>query len=512
MSLDEDKSFYFVADGVVQVFAKAEHQPVVNSTGIWDEEDLNGYQLLNEVGSGGTLSSLFKILNLFTEHIQISWANDESPPEGQHSSPSPGYLSPRLNLTHAHFRSNRAVSDVSMFDLDGRGATPSRSPRPSIRRESVSSPGSTIHPPDVPSPAPSNGSHPRDPSYAPCPRASARQSLLHRGVVARAKEDTTLAVIPAEAFQRLTKKFPKATAHIVQGAVFRYKAKLEKLNLVRHILVILTRFSRVTFNAAHKYLGLTSEVLRTEKAINDIAVHPLPASFYESGGLEKLRQRFDQAPRSDHAGSSEIIDAFSPPRPASQQAGKKKPNGGTMSTEGMQRANLRQSRSNVRPSPSSRKLVQAGDLLSTVGHPSEVFGPKSFAGLTAPRHTRRESMYGSDTDGSLNEDALPQDDFNLKEEVMSCIAKSIGLIQPPSVGDELSESPPLPASDAGGSLFRSSYGSLSLLEMANDGTSSVTGSSSTGEMTGLDNEVEIRFFPAGSTLIHAGERNAGMSF
>lgn len=231
MSLDEDKSFYFVADGVVQVFAKAEHQPVVNSTGVWDEEDLNGYQLLNEVGAGGTLSSLFKILNLFTEHIQISWANDESPSEGQHSSPSSAHLSPRLNLTHAHFRSNRAISDVSMFDLDGRGATPvSRSPLPSIRRESVSSSGSTIHPPDVPSPVPSNGSHPRDPSYAARSRSSARQSPLHRGVVARAKEDTTLAVIPAEAFQRLTKKFPKATGHIVQGAVFRYKAKLEKLN------------------------------------------------------------------------------------------------------------------------------------------------------------------------------------------------------------------------------------------------------------------------------------------
>jgi hypothetical protein len=26
----------------------------------------------------------------------------------------------------------------------------------------------------------------------------------------------------------------------------------------------------------------------------------------------------------------------------------------------------------------------------------------------------------------------------------------------------------------------------------------------------LDNEVEIRFFPADSTLIHAGERNAGV--
>jgi lysophospholipid hydrolase len=37
------------------------------------------------------------------------------------------------------------------------------------------------------------------------------------GTVARATEDSTLAVIPAEAFRRLTKKFPKASAHIVQG-------------------------------------------------------------------------------------------------------------------------------------------------------------------------------------------------------------------------------------------------------------------------------------------------------
>lgn len=40
------------------------------------------------------------------------------------------------------------------------------------------------------------------------------------GAVARATEDTTLAVIPAEAFKRLTKKFPKASAHIVQGNTY----------------------------------------------------------------------------------------------------------------------------------------------------------------------------------------------------------------------------------------------------------------------------------------------------
>jgi lysophospholipid hydrolase len=219
MSLDEDKSFYFVADGVVQVFARAEHQPVAHSSGVWDEEDLNGYQLLNEVGAGGTLSSLFKILNLFTEHVQISWASDESPSEGQHSSPSPTYRSPSPNPTYARLRSNRTISDVPIFDLDGRGTTRiSRSPHPSIRRESVSSSGSTIHPPDAPSPAPSSGSQPRRPSLSTRPRAPPRHTSLHHGVVARAKEDTTLAVIPAEAFQRLTNKFPKATGHIVQGA------------------------------------------------------------------------------------------------------------------------------------------------------------------------------------------------------------------------------------------------------------------------------------------------------
>lgn len=156
----------------------------------------------------------------------------------------------------------------------------------------------------------------------------------------------------------------------------------------------------------------------------------------------------------------------SPKRSVSQKKAGKKANGGNILTEGRQRAGPSQSHSNVRPHISSRKLVRAGDPLSVVGHPSEAFEPKGFAGLTAPRHPRRESMHGWDTDTSANEDSPPLDDFNLKEEVMSCITKSTGLIQPPSVGDEPLESPPFPASESGASSFRSSYGSLSLLTMA----------------------------------------------
>jgi hypothetical protein len=42
-------------------------------------------------------------------------------------------------------------------------------------------------------------------------------SSPNQPTIARAKVDSTLAVLPAEAFKRLTHKFPKASAHIVQG-------------------------------------------------------------------------------------------------------------------------------------------------------------------------------------------------------------------------------------------------------------------------------------------------------
>jgi lysophospholipid hydrolase len=197
MSLDEDKSFYFVVDGVVQVFARAE-QPVKLQSGSWDSEDLNGYQLLNEVGAGGTLSSLFKILSLFTEHVQISWQSEGT---------SSGYQSPRPD---ERTKSHRKDSEVSIFNLD----IPSHPMH--LRRDSVSSSGSTIHAENAISPS---GSSSRPPQSAASvrPPSTAEPDSLHHGVVARATEDTTLAVIPAEAFHRLTQKFPKAAAHIVQG-------------------------------------------------------------------------------------------------------------------------------------------------------------------------------------------------------------------------------------------------------------------------------------------------------
>ncbi|KAM5535816.1 hypothetical protein V8D89_010434, partial [Ganoderma adspersum] len=232
LSLDQDKSFYCVIDGNVQVYAQTGQPMQLGRSGTWDEEDMNGYQLLNQVGSGGTVSSLFTILSLFTENVKMSWQDGDIPDEmseyqgGPSASPSP-----------LRTRTRRSDSDVSQFDLASMQGHRNRA-------ASVSSSGSTVHAANPTTPrrgrsVSGDTRHRRTPngvtpSTTFVSTSSSTETQSHYGVVARAAEDSTLAVIPAEAFQRLTKKFPRAAAHIVQ--------------------VILTRFSRVTFNAAHNYL------------------------------------------------------------------------------------------------------------------------------------------------------------------------------------------------------------------------------------------------------------------
>ena len=206
LSLDQDKSFYCVVEGTVQVFAQTDHSPEVQQS-VWDHEDLNGYQLLNEVGSGGTLSSLFTILSLFTEDVQMSWQDDDS----DLSTDNMAQFDEENPLPPGN-RTRRANSDVSPLRFERESTA---------RRSSNSSTASTIHARGFKSPS-------RDGSISfnqdgPIPHSrhhhhpSRRLTQARRGVVARATVDTTLAVIPAEAFRRLTKKFPKATGHIVQG-------------------------------------------------------------------------------------------------------------------------------------------------------------------------------------------------------------------------------------------------------------------------------------------------------
>lgn len=249
MSLDADKSFYCVVDGNVQVFAPPSNKMDLDNDGgeHWGEE-MNGYQLLNEVGSGGMLSSLFTILSLFTEDVQLHWT-DQGASAAPVSDPTSGASSPGPSSR------GRVDSDVSRMDL-GSTVPGTFSPRkvasPSVK-SSISSSTDTIQnttdpttlntrlntSDDPPGPdwdpqtwSPPSESEPGTPQYDSTrkstgyftPNDSRRsnvpptQSPLQQGTIARAAVDTTLAVIPAEAFKRLTQKFPKASAHIVQGS------------------------------------------------------------------------------------------------------------------------------------------------------------------------------------------------------------------------------------------------------------------------------------------------------
>ncbi|KAF8910065.1 hypothetical protein CPB84DRAFT_1842725 [Gymnopilus junonius] len=511
LSLDQDKSFYCVVEGTVQVFAQTGHSTETQHS-TWDDEDMNGYQLLNEVGSGGTLSSLFTILSLFTEDVQMSWQDDDTDVS----------LDDIINLNEnipplSRQQRKRANSDVPPFDLGLSSSTPSKMPR---RRSSVSSSTSTVHAPEPTSHARAGPDYPTHDNSSTSSRASTphlhrtksvRPTQVHRGVVARATVDSTLAVIPAEAFRRLTKKFPKATGHIVQ--------------------VILTRFSRVTFNAAHKYLGLTSEVLRTEKAINEIACNPLPPSFYEGGGLQYLRHRFDGTSSSTSGSESDYFSFTQSPslytvspslksrESSSSSLGKIDEN--SVHTKGSIYKDFGKS---TKAGKSSRQMVQAGDLLVPKGSANDIFRPlsRSFSVLNTPRVSSLSSGSTDDSDsksksGSQRASRWSADDFDLREEVMSCIAKSIGLLQPPLSGSDSVErspmSPPVDQARKASNSFASPFGSLSLLDLGDDGsTTSASAMSSSNNLSGLDNEVEILFYAAGTTLAKAGELNTGLFY
>ncbi|KAI0316483.1 hypothetical protein OF83DRAFT_1126430 [Amylostereum chailletii] len=487
LALDQDKSFYCVVDGMVQVYAPS-GKPAEFRGGSWDNEDMNGYELMNEVGSGGTLSSLFTILNLFTEDIKVSYQTDDEDMD-----------------TPPVVRMRRADSDVSQLDLDlrDRGVTRTRSPSESSSASTVHADGTSPSPPPAGLRSPSTFSDMRPPSPLRRPtarRMSTVRNQLHHGTVARATEDTTLAVIPAEAFKRLTKKFPKASAHIVQ--------------------VIMTRFSRVTFNAAHKYLGLTSEVLRTEKAINDIACHPLPAAFYEGGGMQQLRQRFDGVASEP----SEAEDDYFSRCSSSTATSSKAPAPSLPSVTSRPYLSESPAMTAARPPTiggrSTRHMVQAGDLLSSTQSDSYKPLTRTISILNTPRLPRGRTTSATILPSQSKLLQLEEDEFDLREEVMNCIAVSIGL-EPNALagGDESVEvSPAFSPTDAsrssrGGNGPFNSFGSLSLLEMGDD-QSSATGASSTanGYMSGLDNEVEILFFPAGSHLARAGEKDTGLFY
>lgn len=296
---DLERSFYIVVDGRVQVYERVvkdeEDDHDQDDTDAWDDDPDHGYQLLNEVRNGGTLSSLFTILSLFTEHVKLRHEDE-----------------PLKEFKRADSRSRTGEEAISPTSGDSTKWKPSSAHGPGLRTKvNVNTRTSPLSNPDhmavfdrdsgtgVPDaaqgiddtmPQQAHGQRFEDgeqdlkqqehqgPRTRPTSTASTETRsfqaprMKRRVIVAKAMVDTTLAVIPAEAFHRLTQKFPQAAAHIVQ--------------------VILIRFQRVTLLTGHKYLGLTKELLRMERSINEIGSYGLPSQFFRPGTMEYLKTKF----------------------------------------------------------------------------------------------------------------------------------------------------------------------------------------------------------------------------
>ncbi|KAJ2330976.1 phosphatidylcholine and lysophosphatidylcholine phospholipase, partial [Coemansia sp. RSA 2681] len=324
----DDQSFYVVIDGQVQIFltddAAGTPDPVAgeplsprpaNDLGIggsspssvgggggraWSEDDgdqsatdeaeSSSAILLNVVGPGDVLSSLFSILSLFTVGVPVRRDVQSQPPATTSAALAAAATTAARHIDQeqrqqrlADYTLGEALPHVDYHGVDAGGARASplmfsnlSSEPPSASTASDYERRSSIGSHVLPDSAISNGHAPRASASA---FSSARfnsistlgePKTLRPNIIARATVDTTLAMIPASAFQRVTRLYPKAAAHILQ--------------------VILTRLQRVTFTTLYDYLDLPNELVSIERAISGLARYPLSNKLASSNVLRDIKE------------------------------------------------------------------------------------------------------------------------------------------------------------------------------------------------------------------------------
>lgn len=379
IKLKEERGFAVVVDGSVQVFAKSGNEarrggPPSPSVGY---HDINGqqYQLLNEVKRGAPLSSLFSLLSLFTEDVELN-----------------------ENLRTRAQSPDESLPDISL------------------------DPGAEAEEREHGSSQPS-----KEPSPGPSPSATLTEAeMLMDEVVCRASDPSTIAIVPEDAFRKITRKFPKATSHIVQ--------------------VILTRCQRVTFQTGHYYLGLTPEMFQPEMALNARAKYELPSYLHDSA-IRKLNEVVRTADPAEMKASGKVVIKSL----ASEKKFKSKRTAGSGSHNGSS-VNVRTANdprhprdlfANSGPTTSSRQVVlepdasHPGDLLSNVPlsrreqgkvwiggrlgsiSPSDTRSEDDGSRATSPKATSFSTT--SFTGDSETEDAI------LRTALSECIFKFLGL-------------------------------------------------------------------------------------
>ncbi|KAN0070974.1 hypothetical protein V8E54_011139 [Elaphomyces granulatus] len=514
--LEEEKGFCLVVDGLVQIFVKsirgnnggADDERYETAVASSDEDESTrvqgnqGYQLLTEVKNGASMSSLFSILTLFTEDIQLRHRDTTADEYDATRVPSGAHLPESIQtspggLTGSPRQGYRETVDSSSQPNDCLGALPAVPP---LNLEDRNHSTSRL------------SSH-RASKYS----GIRRKESVHPDIVARAMVDTTIAIIPASAFRRLTRVYPRASAHIIQ--------------------VILTRLQRVTFSTAHSYLGLNTEVLSIEKQMNRFTAFDLPNDL-RGIPLDRLKDKFTQ--ERDRLGPEDDTKGIALHNPL---AGRRRRSSSSLRKDAALHAKIAASR---RPASigdgSDLQGISPGDLLSTIqlsrfGHqlkPSALRAPPRGSpfcteDIVSPLAQRERSPFRPSLNAHNSpfhrKDAIDEDSL-FRESILDCIMKGIGLTS--NTRDSLPRnhnsgeaSPKLVSYDSRRqkAVFSNAFG---FIDPYDDGDTesmmsmSVTSAGGTSPIMSLreelSNEIEIVFFPQGSVLIEQGERNPGLYY
>lgn len=539
LNLEDEKGFCLVVDGMVEIFVKSAREtkgsdsdPVGYHRDDSTDSDgdghggagRQGYQLLTEVKNGAPMSSLFSILSLFTEDVKLRHSDDDYPDTGTASA---GYNNQHFpggtNFTFGHDAPPSLPTSPIYGSPNQNGASSARRDRRSSTMTHSTSGGKLPRVPPLSLDVPGSDSKPR-----PKPRRMQTNSV-HPDIVARATTDTTIAIIPASAFRRLTRVYPKATAHIVQ--------------------VILTRLQRVTLSTGHSYLGLTSEVLRTEKHMNKYTTYELP-NFLRGDALERLKEKFirekerikpeegskgialhnsgaGRGRRSSNSLRKEAtmhaLAAKAPPSissstfssPSPRNTGDSQRDSGAHPSPGDLLTNIHMSRTGGRKMSShlSPNNYQAPEVFN---HDTQSpLGPRSFSPFATPHP--RNSLHRQE---SIDEDGM------FRSSILECIFKAIGLTNTKNalnMSDSVEASPRLVSYDQKrhkAVFSNNAFGFIDPYESVDGDSESVTSAgasiggipSTQGLASELKDEVEIVYFPKGSVLVEQGERNPGLYY
>lgn len=516
--LEEEKGFCLVVDGLVQIFVRSlqekhrsnHEEPTGGLFGDEEDQHLQGnlrYQLLTEVKNGASMSSLFSILSLFTEDVKLRAEDGNSSASSfgqtQHT-PDSTIMSP------VEFPS----SPRKEWDAEGRPLTRGNG----TKEQLPNVPPLTLEP--VTPTSEQNAHQPK----RPCGRGRrTKTKSAHPDIVARAMVDTTIAIIPASAFRRLTRTYPRATAHIVQ--------------------VILTRLQRVTLSTAHQYLGLTTEVLQLEQLMNRYTSFDLP-NHLRGDPLDRLKDKFKK--ERDRIGHEEGTKGIALHNPVSNR----RRSSTTMRKEAVLASKLAAARSGSLslPSPNHQvegeRYVSPGDLISNMqisrrGHRSDQThsynrpqGPSMspLSPLGSPSVEGEQPLFRpGPQNGLLHRQHSVDEDGIFRESVLDCMIKSLGLTM--NAKDafrkgnrSVEQSPRLVSYDARRqtAVFNNAFGFMDPYEASADGDSESAISTSAGSLAGsthgrnlideLIDDVEIVFFPQGSVLVEQGERNPGVYY